>query len=690
MICILLAAAVGTAEPAQASQPEQSELAKQDAIVVTGERVKRSQKDTPSSVFVFEKKDIERLAAPNRLQEILQNVPNVLIQNHRAPPVIRGQRSVGVLQGVDQFFGGARPRTVLQIDGRTVSFAEFLNTPEGIWDVDHVEVFVSPQSTTQGTNSIGGAIFMHTADPTFKPEARIRAIAGDFERRQLSAVLSAPLVGDELAFRVSGDLYHSVSTTKLSAVNGIGPIDGISDLNPDRYQSVRAKLLAEPHAIPGLKVLLGYSHSHNEVPQIEFAASPVRERRDDGYSLGYYHVTVDTLMSRISYSVRPDLESRTIVTFGALHYQRFAPAGFGPNHIHDRDWSFESVLDWKPAGTISAVGGVAYQRYDVDQSIDLALFGLGTDTFKDRQPSAGLFGEFSWHATDRLSFSAGARYQVDNKRRTGLVEMWPPLLLDYDATWHKFLPKLSVAFDVTNDLRIGALVQRAYNPGGVDLVPERHGQIDYRPEYMWDYELFTRVSLFDHRVTLNGNIFYEALKDQQRTFDYKPGDPKRDFFFLIVNEPRAEIYGAELSIAAKPVSSLTLNLALGYLKTRIIKGVEITDPYVDQNFYGAPPLTATAGADWEPVKKLHITSQVRRVAGFANNDVGDKLNSTRGFWMVDGRANWETKRFTVFAYAQNLFNTLRILGFAGPLSDPFRENELTDPREFGVGLEAHF
>jgi iron complex outermembrane receptor protein len=91
-----------------------------------------------------------------------------------------------VLGGLPAFLGGARPRTVVQIDGRTVTFNEFAFSPEGLWDVDHVEVFRSPQTTTQGVNSIAGAIFIHTAEPTFRFEARARAIAGELGRRPTS------------------------------------------------------------------------------------------------------------------------------------------------------------------------------------------------------------------------------------------------------------------------------------------------------------------------------------------------------------------------------------------------------------------------------------------------------------------------------------------------------------------------
>src|SRR5690348_8195670 len=225
LLCWALAAGASAAATQASAPPDNPET-----IVVTGERTKRSLKDTQSSVTVFSKKDMERMAAPDRIQQLLQMVPNVLVPTSRDPPVIRGQDSVGVLQGLPAFLGGARPRTVMQVDGRTLTFSEFVQTDVGLWDVDHVEVFVSPQTTTQGANSIGGAIFIHTADPTFDAEGRIRGIIGQSHRRQLSAVVSAPLVGDEVAFRVSGDIYRSLAANQLS-----GPVIGVRNINPDRY-----------------------------------------------------------------------------------------------------------------------------------------------------------------------------------------------------------------------------------------------------------------------------------------------------------------------------------------------------------------------------------------------------------------------------------------------------------------------
>jgi outer membrane receptor protein involved in Fe transport len=75
---------------------------------------------------------------------------------------------------------------------------------------------------------------------------------------------------------------------------------------------------------------------------------------------------------------------------------------------------------------------------------------------------------------------------------------------------------------------------------------------------------------------------------------------------------------------------------------------------------------------------------------FTGDDSDDPLFRTKGFWIVDARAAWDIRRLTVFAYAQNLFNTFEVIGWAGPRDDPDLEVGLTDPREIGVGVEARF
>jgi outer membrane receptor protein involved in Fe transport len=654
-------------------------------IIVTGERVKRSLKETPSSVAVFDKRDIERMAAPDRIQDVLALVPNVLLTERRDPPTIRGQGSAGVLAGLPAFLGGARPRTVLQIDGRTVTFNEFSNSTEGLWDVDRVEVFLSPQTTTQGANSIGGAIFITTADPTYRLEGKARVVGGEWHRRQLSAALSVPLLDDQLAVRVSGDLYRSLSADKLT-----GPVVGISNLNEDHYEVLRAKLLAEPHALPGLRILVTASHVRSRAPQILGATFPYRERRDENYFAGYPKATVNSLTSTITYRITPALESRTTLAWGDTRFRRFAPQGFGQNRTHGRDRSLESILEWKPEQPVSLVGGVSFLEMKVDQFIDLTATPLGTGSFKDRQPSLGLFGEANWHPAPRLTLTAGIRYQSDRKKRTGALGTVPQLPIDYDETDHAVLPKISGAYDLTDDLRVGVLVQRAYNPGGVTLDPAHAAEVRFGPEYLWDYEVYTRASFLGGSLSIVGNLFYNDMRDAQRILGFCIPSPNGCVEVAqVANAPRAHSYGAELETRYKVSDRLSLSSAIGLLGTKITKTLAPDDPILGKRFGTSPSFTATAAVDWEPVRHVHLSSQVHHDSGYGD-DVESEFERIKPATTVDARASWETRRFTAFAFARNLFDQFRITYWGGPHDSRDLEVGTNDPREIGVGIEARF
>jgi outer membrane receptor protein involved in Fe transport len=676
---IAIAAAAAQAPPADDAAKSDSE------IVVTGERVKRSLKDTPSSVAVFDSRELERMAAPDRIQDVLALVPNVLLTERRDPPTIRGQGSAGVLGGLPAFLGGARPRTVLQVDGRTVTFNEFSNSTEGLWDVGRVEVFLSPQTTTQGVNSIAGAIFITTADPTYRLEGKARMIGGELRRRQLSAAVSVPLIDDQLAVRLSGDLYRSLSANKLT-----GPVVGISNLNVDRYDNFRTKLLAEPHALPGLRVLVTASHIRSQAPQILGATYPYRERRDEFYLAGYPKATVNSVTAAVTFPITAALQSRTTLAWGDTRFRRFAPQGFGQNRIHGRDRSLESILEWKPEGPVSLVGGASFLKMNLDQFIDLTASPLGTGTFKDRQPSFGLFGEAGWRPVPHLTLTAGIRYQSDRKRRTGVLGTVPELPLDYDKTDHALLPKISAAYDVTDEVRVGILVQRAYNPGGVTLDPDQAKQVEFEPERLWDYEAFVRAGLMGGALNVTGNLFYNDMRDAQRILGFCIDTPTGCVGVAeVANAPRAYTYGGELETRLRVSDRLKLSTAIGFLGSKITKTIEPDDPILGKSFGASPSFTATVGLDWEPVRHLHLSSQIHHDSGYGD-DAESEFEDIKPSTTVDARASWDTGRFTAFAFARNLLDEFRITYWGGPHDSRDLEVGTNDPREIGVGLEARF
>ena len=118
---LILLAAISSQDRPGADDAESGE------IVVTGERVPRSLRETASSVAVITAEDIERSPGADRLDDILEQVPNIQFGSGNLGPTIRGQDTTGALQDLPAFLGGNRARVTVQVDGRAVGYSEFVS-----------------------------------------------------------------------------------------------------------------------------------------------------------------------------------------------------------------------------------------------------------------------------------------------------------------------------------------------------------------------------------------------------------------------------------------------------------------------------------------------------------------------------------------------------------------------------------
>ena len=648
-------------------------------IIVTGERVKRSLKDTASSVELVTKSDIEAASA-DRVEQVLELIPNVQISSGGEGPTIRGQDTTGATRDLPAFLGGTRPRTTLIVDGRAVSFTEFVFGSSPLWDVDRIEVFRTPQTTTQGRNSIAGAIFVSTAEPSFAPEYRARAILGEAHTRELSAAASGPLAGGQLAWRLSGDYRFSHPSSRIA--------DTLSGADPNRdvYGLLRLKLLAIPAALPGSRIDLGFSHTQSKSPQIEGVRPPFRERRDplDGY--GTFHTNVDAATARFAYQPDKTLDLSAVFTGGNSHARRFAPPGLGESNIRSHDWSGEGVANWSPAEPLRVTAGLSHYHSSLRQAIDLSQLS-GEGLFRDRQDSSGLFGEANWTLLPNTVLTAGLRYQHDKQVRIGaLATRSGGIPLDYDRSFDALLPKVSLAHDFSPQVRVGLLVQRAYNPGGTTLRFDTGEADNFEAEKLWDYELFARASLLGDALKLTANLFYYDQRDAQRAQPIAIVAPTGAVvtFADLFNVPKARSYGLETSVDWRVSRRFSARASLGLLRTRIVDA-GAASAFDGKQFQRSPRLSASAAIDWRPLERLRLSAQLRHNSGYFSDDLETASRRISGWTKLDARAEWQTGKFRLFGYARNLFDNFY-------LTYSFNPSLATagDPRELGVGIEAAF
>ena len=670
---VAVAAAQGTAANQAKVQQE---------IIITGERTPRSLRDTSSSVDVTTAERIEALSGSDRIEQVLQHTPNVVLGGPSGA-VIRGQDANGVLQGLPGLLGGARPRTTMQIDGRPVTYNELAFGAAGIWDVEQIEIFRSPQTTTQGVNSIGGAIFINSQSPTYDWEGRARLLMGNYNTRQASVALSGPIVDDQLAFRAAADIRRGRPSSKIIDVTrGANP-------NNDDYELLRLKLLGEPGFWPGSRFKFVYAHTESLMPLIEGIRPPFRERRDPVDNYGTFGTNVDSLTGVVELPVTTKLRASTTLAYGDARIRRFNLPGLGETDTRSSDFSVEQLLDWNPDGPARIVGGVSYRNLSLDQHIDLSVFaGVGIGNFDDEQRGVGIFGEVTLQPIARTIVTVGLRYQWDQQRRSGAIGTPARVIpMSYDRSFSAWLPKLSIAYDFSDELRAGLLVQRAYNPGGTTLRLNTGRNEDFDAETLWNHELFVRGRFAGGAIVVAGNLFYMAMRDSQRFRTFLvpfPGGPPI-LLAQLFNLPRARSYGAELTVDWRVSQRLSARAAIGFLETKITQTEAASLAFRGAEFARSPGLTLSGDIDWRPVSSLRFSTQLRHRTGYFSDDRETTALRIKPATVVDARASWTIRQTTLFGYVRNIFNTFRLNFLSSPTLATAH-----DPREVGLGLELQF
>ncbi len=649
-------------------------------IVVEGERTQRTIAETASSVAVVTGEQLQDIAGPNNLETAFRQVTNVIMNGKSNLAVtIRGNDTTGILSGVDSFFGGARPRTTVQLDGRPMTYFEYIFGGSSTWDVQRVEIFRGPQTTTQGRNSIAGAIFLETNDPTYDYEIRGRALAGNFDTQQYSGVISGPLLEDQVAARITFDVRDHESFLTLQ---GLSP--GVADdPTEDNYRNVRGKLLFEPSAIPDLSTMLIFSYTGTKRPQTELVDMPFENRtRNMNPNFAVFETESYSLTLNADYSISNELEMLSTFTYSDSDIQRLSPTGTGNAEIDNKQYVAEAVLDYSNDNAgIQGLLGVSALVSHQDDMIDLNLYRAGMPAFTDDQESLGIFGEVTWTPFDPFDLTVGLRYQRDHQDRAG--GQGTPFIAAFDKTFDAILPTFGLAYRAADNVTVGATVKRGFNPGGFTVTFFPLGMTDtFNEEYVWNYEAYWRSSWWDDRLSFNGNIFLADYQDQQRpATTIVMGMPVTEYD----NAEEAHSYGLELDARFMPNETLELYGSLGLLETEIRQFTRSTGLRLDgKEFQRAPTMTSTFGLRYEPLQGLVLSGQGQYVDDYFSDDENNPELEVDDYFVANAQLAYSFSNVRVFAAVTNIFDEFYEFQSLGSIA------QVGDPREYYFGVEVLF
>jgi iron complex outermembrane recepter protein len=231
---------------------------------------------------------------------------------------------------------------------------------------------------------------------------------------------------------------------------------------------------------------------------------------------------------------------------------------------------------------------------------DRGLFFSGDTDTQQKSNSFGWFNSATWHATDKLNLTVGARLAHDKKEYTqtrfptngdGFVPaVGGSTTVSTDDSWTEVDWRGTLDFHFTDDVMSYLTASKAYRAGQYSYVinamgtgAEQSELIDpIPPEEVQNYEIGLRGTFFDGRLRVNPTFYFMEWSSRQaaRQIVCGPPDCPIGFRIQIVDSGDVDIQGFELDTQFAVTDRFSLDGSFGYNDDDVKDPVANTGPNV--------------------------------------------------------------------------------------------------------------
>ena len=686
----------GTASGTSVDESNGSEI---PDIVVTARKTAERLQDIPMSVAVITADTIEETGATT-LEDLGRETSGLTIVS--AAP---GQNAI-TLRGLsgNNTVGFYLDDTPLSIGiGNAVQPTNFDMDP-ALFDLDRVEVLRGPQGSLYGASSFGGAVRYITNQPNLTEEhvtAKVTAsdTDGGGANEEVDALLNQPLIPGYLAVRAmvfdrnnSGyiDQYPTDPNNYLAVRPG--PVN--RDINTEQTFGGRIAVAAKPTDEFFATLAAYYQHMDLGAP-FTFDTPPgsfsdpiqsrlVREPSTDQVRL--YTMTLQDdvhpvhLTSSTSYMDRyvfnAEDDSKDLYFFfpqGAVYPSTLYAEAGNHNFVEEMRVSAES-------GPVRGVVGLFYAHavaygtlYWPTPPQYEAAFGsepvyYNWNDFLDVQKAA--FGELNVDLAPGLQLTLGDRLYRQNQRYTVYINgifnggVETPAS-SYTSEARGATPKYGLSYHVTPDILTYSTVAKGYREGGplypfpntcaADLAALGLSTppTAYRPDSIWSYELGAKTEWLEHRLTMNGAVYYIDWANIQQNITL----PTCGFGFL-GNFGTASSKGAEFEMKYDPTRALKLTLSFSYNEAKLTSTIPGAAGQSGQTLEYAPRWMGAAsveytrgiGADTSVYLRGDFNSKSREDTGYNSQSI---YYDSAGYSLLNLRLGMKYRAWTHGLFVTN-------------------------------------
>ncbi len=623
-VWLALATVVAPAAQAQEAEAQAEDQSTLDTITVTARKREETLQDVPVAVTAFTSDSLDKLNIED-LGDLDAQVPNLTIYAARGSSstvtaYIRGVGQSDPLWGVD-------PGVGMYLDD------VYIARPQGalldVFDVNRVEVLRGPQGTLYGKNTIGGAIKYISKPLPREFDGFASVTVGNYNQLDVKAAVGGPIGGENsgLLARVAvaslnrdgfGENINTGQPASDKEINALRlNLGGYShddfdfqfsfDWMDDKSGVRAAQMLATNRFAPTLAPLNdrydvrnGMSNVNNT--EMKGVSAVVNWRPNENWAVKYV-------------AAKRESDTETNIDFDTLPNKIADVKAF----YSDEQVSHELQVNYDAGGRYRGVVGLYAFDGEAGGRVLNNFFNLlfGDTQGKVLTESVAIYADWTFDLTDALKLDVGARYTDEDKSARVLNRGYSDATFtrpistaanfDKSINFENFSPKVSLDYQVNDNVMIYGLASRGFKSGGYNIraqavaVPRSAEPFD--DEQVDSFEVGSKMSFFDQRLFLNLSAFHNTYKDIQLSvftaYDSN-GDGTDDAFFGdFTNAGEGTVNGFEAEYQWLPTSNWLISGNVAWLDAKydeyIFKNVNIAD---QQEFTNAPEFSGAVNVEY--------------------------------------------------------------------------------------------
>ncbi len=687
-----------------------SSLTELETVVVTAGKKEELLQRIPVSITALSARQVKEYRLWN-INEVSAIVPNYFAANPG------DERNVSSVRGI--VTTSYDPSVATYVDGVN-QFSLDTYIPQ-LSDIERIEVLRGPQGTLYGRNAMGGVINIITKQPTNTVNGFAEITIGNYNLQRYTAGVRFPIVKDKLFAGISGVFYKRDGYYK-------------NDFNHRSFDSQHqgsGNFYLKWLPAAGWTLTLNAKQQINRNNGTFPLVNGVDEAFNNPFVLSQNAVakmidnTFNTSLSVVHKGEKVGISWQTAWQNNHRYYDAPLDGDFSPldavtifnnygNHWNNvkvltselrfnSAASKESALSWTAGAYFFHQANPNKQATHFGQ--DAAAVGAPSTNFSTISTTTGkntgvaFYGQINYLLTDKLTLTAGIRFDYENKKLDVLGEYQPDgqdaivTRSDTAASAHfsAFSPKLGLKYQLTETSNLYLSYSRGFRTGGLTQLsgdPSQPPLYPYQPEYSNNIELGTKNVFFDNKLRLNAVAFITFLNNAQVPVLVLP-----DAITVTKNTGKLVSKGAELELSANPVKGLQFDYSVGFTDAKYKSfGISSNGQVVDldgKKQIFTPDITSMLALQYSYTlqEKKNIQLMARGEWAYLGKRYFDFANTIEqsGNGILNFKAGISCKHLELYGWMRNAANKKYI-----EYAYDFGAVHLANPKTYGVTVATMF